>query len=115
MPVLVTLIPPGAASLVTVRLVTGHGAGVYLHFATFAFQVPTELSWPHAVAVVVSAKANNASESIFFIPILLVTMRARVWQGRLWVPGRIVRLEDRPPISTLADSTKRGLSLGHGD
>src|ERR1700739_4029616 len=66
-PLLVTLTPPGAASRVTVRFFTGHGAGVYLHFATLAFQVPRELSAPLADTVVVIAKANNARLNIFRI------------------------------------------------
>src|ERR1039457_1391293 len=88
MPVLVTLTPPGAASRVTVRLFTGHGAGVYLHFATLAVQVPRELSAPHADKVVVIAKANNARLNIFRISILLVTLRWGFCQCRLWPRAR---------------------------
>src|SRR5580700_6141937 len=73
----VTLTPPGAASRVTERLFTDHGAGVYLLFAMFAFQVPRELSAPHADIVVVIAKANNARLSIFRISILLLNL----WGG----------------------------------
>src|ERR1035438_4016740 len=88
MPVLVTLTPPGAASGVSVRLFTGHGAGVYLLFAVLAFQVPMELSAPHADTVVVIAKANNARLNIFRISILLVTLRGRFCQCRLWTRAR---------------------------
>src|ERR1700733_10493765 len=93
MPVLVTLTPPGAASRVTVRLFTGHGAGVYLHFAMLAFQVPRELSAPHADTVVVIAKANNTRLNIFRISILLVTLIGRFGQCCLWPRPRIVRFQ----------------------
>src|ERR1700689_4168226 len=82
MPVLVTFTPPGAASRVTVRLFTGHGAGVYLLFAMLAFQVPRELSAPHADKVVVTAKANSARVNIFRMSILLVILRGRFCQCR---------------------------------
>jgi hypothetical protein len=62
---------------VTVRLFTGHGAGVYLLFAMLAFQVPRELSAPHADTVVVIANANNAKLSIFRILILLLILRGK--------------------------------------
>src|SRR5450631_399100 len=75
-PMLVTFTPPGAASRVTVRDFTGHGAGVYLLFATSAFQVPRELSAAKAETVVVIAKANNATLKIFRISILLFELKS---------------------------------------
>src|SRR5579859_292655 len=87
-PVFVTLTPPGAASRVTVRLFTGQGAGMYLHFATLAFQVPSELSAPHADTVVVIAIANSARLSIFRILILLVSLSGTGCLYRLWPRAR---------------------------
>jgi hypothetical protein len=52
--VIVTLTPPSDASLVTVRLFNGNGAGVYFEFSTFSFQVPIELSAPKAATVVIA-------------------------------------------------------------
>src|ERR1017187_2503212 len=125
MPVLVTFTPPGAASRVTVRLFTGHGAGVYLLFATLAFHVPRELSCPHADKVVVIAKANNARLNIFRISILLVTLRGRFCQCRLWpraqdsqvseaawgnAPQPIERIEDRQSATGTELITGQGRS-----
>src|SRR3984885_13999789 len=99
MPVLVTLTPPGAASRVTVRLFTGHGAGVCLHFAMLAFQVPRELSAPHADTEVVIAKANNARLNIFRISILHVTLRVRYCRCRLRPRAR--KGEDSEPAAEM--------------
>src|ERR1019366_2709707 len=57
--VIVTLTPPSDASLVTVRLFNGNGAGVYFEFSTFSFHVPSVLSAPKAATVVI-ARAISA-------------------------------------------------------
>src|ERR1035438_1215079 len=84
MPVLVTLTPSGAASRVAVRLLTGHGAGVYLHFATLAFQVPRELSAPHA---------DTDSPLVVFFPTQKETFLGFVIQG----PYRTTPARDNVP------------------
>src|SRR5580698_1285852 len=115
MPVLVTLTPPGAASRVTERLFTGHGAGVYLLFATLAFQVPRELSAPHAERVVVIAKANNARVNIFRIYVLLVRLSvSSVNAGSGHEPGR-VRAWSGLWKCVEADRTNRGPSVSQGE
>src|ERR1035437_5217380 len=51
--------PPSDASLVTVRLFNGNGAGVYFDCATSSFHVPRVLSAPKAAKVVI-ARAISA-------------------------------------------------------
>src|ERR1017187_6876797 len=46
--------PPSDASRVTVRLLTGIGAGVYFDVSALSFQVPIELSAPSAPIVVIA-------------------------------------------------------------
>jgi hypothetical protein len=100
---------------VTVRLFTGHGAGVYLLFAVLAFQVPRELSAPHADTVVVIAKANNARLNIFRISILLLTLRGGSVSAVSGHEPGMVRVQSRLRKCTIADRTIRGPSISYGD
>jgi hypothetical protein len=49
---------------VTVRLLTGIGAGVYFDFSTLSFQVPIELSAPKAATVVIARAISALVRSV---------------------------------------------------
>src|SRR5712692_5691180 len=78
---MVTLIPPSDVSRMTVRLLTGMGAGVYFDLSRFSFQVPTELSALKATAVT-TAKTASA------LPMVLRMGHSPF--GERWYHGRLV-------------------------
>ena len=76
-PVVVCFTPPSATSRVTVRLLTGIGAGVYFDFSILSFQVPSELSAPKTTPVEIArtTSALRRRDRIVFSFMVLIEHR----------------------------------------